>query len=296
MTSIDAWRAAGTTVRVMGLDLFVRDVPAPPEHGSRTPLLIFHGFPTSSHDWHLAVPVLAAERRVVLFDFPGYGWSDKPAEYSYSLHEQADAALGVCRALDLTSAHLVAHDMGTSVATEWLARREQGLLPFKPQSLLLMNGSVHIDLAELTLSQRLLRSPLGPTFARNARFATFRWQLRRILAKPVPDEELEAMWALMTRADGRDRMMQIMSYIGERTRFARRWIGALERLDLPARILWGDQDPVAVLAIAEALADETPGAALHTLDGLGHYPQLEDPAAVTSALNSWLFEVDHATL
>jgi pimeloyl-ACP methyl ester carboxylesterase len=45
-------------------------------------------------------------------------------------------------------------------------------------------------------------------------------------------------------------------------------------------VLWGRRDPVAVPAIAEALAGETPGARLVWMEDLGHYPQLEDPARV----------------
>ena len=284
--SVAAWREQGRIVEVERHQVFVLDTGP---KGEGTPLLIFHGFPTSSHDWHLALPLLAAPRRVVPFDFLGYGLSDKPPKYSYSLFEQADLALAVCRSVGLESCHLLAHDMGTSVACEWMARRERGLLPVDVRSLTLSNGSAHIELAKLTPSQRVLRSPLGPLFARNARFGTFRWQLRRILGKPVADEELEAMWFLMTRADGRHRMVQIMSYIAERFRFWDRWIGALTRLhDLPVQVLWGTEDPVAVTAIADQLVAEIPDAVDVRLNGLGHYPQVEDPAAVADAMNSWL--------
>ena len=285
--SVAAWRAAGTFVDIGGHAVFVRDTG--PHQGSATPLLVFHGFPTSSHDWHLALPLLAAHRRVVLFDFLGYGLSAKPADASYSLFEQADLAIAVCRAVGLTRCHLIAHDMGTSVACEWMARRERDLLPIEITSLTLSNGSVHIELAQLTPSQRILRSPLGGFFARNARFATFKWQLRRILGKPLPDEEFEAMWHLMTRDDGRDRVIQIMSYIAERFRFWDRWIGALTRLhDLPVQILWGTEDTVAVPAIADQLVAEIPEAVDVRLPGLGHYPQVEDADAFAGAVNSWL--------
>jgi pimeloyl-ACP methyl ester carboxylesterase len=69
----------------------------------------------------------------------------------------------------------------------------------------------------------------------------------------------------------------ISSYLDERTRFRERWIGALRKLDLPAHVLWGRRDPVAIPAIAEALAETIPGARLTWLDELGHYPMLENP-------------------
>src|SRR5205085_11567252 len=113
-------------------------------------------------------------------------------------------------------------------------------------------------------------------------------QLRRILGRPVPDEELEDMWTLLRHHDGHLRLPATISYIAERHRFWHRWIGALTRLDIPALILWGTKDPVAVRAIAERLAGEIPGARLEWLEGLGHYPQLEDPTAVAAALRQFL--------
>jgi pimeloyl-ACP methyl ester carboxylesterase len=185
----------------------------------------------------------------------------------------------VLAALEVKQAHLVAHDMGTSVATELLARRERNLCAVELASLVLSNGSVHIDLASLTLGQRLLRSPLGPAFTRVSGRAVFKLQIRRVFAKPPPDEVLDAMWDLIAREDGAALFPQIVRYLDERQRFARRWIGALERFDRPALVLWGALDPVAVLAIAETLAREIPRAEKVVLPRVGHYPQVEDPGA-----------------
>jgi pimeloyl-ACP methyl ester carboxylesterase len=230
---------------------------------------------------------LAGSRRVVLFDFLGFGFSDKPAEHGYSLFEQADVALAVARELGLARVHLWAHDMGTSVATELLSRRERGLLPLEVASLVLMNGSVHVELAHLTLGQRALASRLGPMFARLNNRLTFQAQLRRVFARSPTDEELEAMWLLVAREDGVARLPQIIRYIEERTRFRRRWIGALERFDRPALVAWGRRDPVAVVAIAEQLARDIPGAELRLWNDLGHYPQVEDAGRVVRDLTAF---------
>jgi pimeloyl-ACP methyl ester carboxylesterase len=73
--------------------------------------------------------VLAKSRRVIVHDHLGFGLSDKPAEYSYSLMEQAAYAVGVWRKLGIRRGHLLANDYGTSVATELLARHVRGMLP-----------------------------------------------------------------------------------------------------------------------------------------------------------------------
>ena len=272
-------------VRVREMSVFVVDEGA----GELPPLLLLHGFPTSSHDWQGVWPLLTARRRVATLDFPGFGFSDKPADYSYSLLEQADVVELVARELGLSRVSLWAHDMGTSVATELLARREAGLLHFEIDRLILMNGSVHAEMASLTAGQRLLRRPLlGPLFARVATRATFRAQMKRVLARPVSPDELDRQFELMRLNDGQLRLPKIMGYYAERMHFRRRWIGALERFDRPALILWGMRDPVAVPAIAEQLARETPGAKLEWLDGVGHYPQLEAPDLAAAQVEKFL--------
>ena len=67
-------------------------------------------------------------------------------------------------------------------------------------------------------------------------------------------------------------------------RFRERWVGALEHLDIPAHILWGRRDPIAVPAIAEALAGEIPNARLTWLDEEGHFPMLEAPDKWAAAI------------
>jgi pimeloyl-ACP methyl ester carboxylesterase len=281
--SVRAWEARGAYDSVAGLEIFHVEIG----RAGADAVLVLHGFPTSSHDFHLAVDRLG-DRRILLLDLPGYGLSDKPVDYGYSLFEQADVVECYLRHLGVTAAHLVAHDMGTSVACELLARRERGLLSFEPRSLLLMNGSVHIEMARLTPSQRLLRSPAKRVFARLGSWPIFRAQLRRILGRPLADDELRAMWAQLQHRDGKQRLPEIIRYVDERARFAGRWIGALTRLDIPGHVLWGPRDPVAVIAIAERLAAEIPDARLERLEGLGHYPQLEDPERTAEAIERWL--------
>lgn len=291
---VSNWQARGTTHRIFGRDVFaVTEGPV-----TSDPILILHGFPSSSRDFLPALPRLAERRRVVVHDHLGFGLSDKPAGYSYSLLEQAEVALGLWRSLGIARGHLVAHDYGTSVATELLARRERGLCPVDFASVTLCNGSVHLDLAQLTPSQRLLRHPrIGPIFARLASRPVFVAQIRRILGDPhrVPESELYAMWEGLVRDGGRERLPALSGYLNERVRFAARWIEPLTRLDLACHVLWGQRDPVAVPAIAEQLAREIPGATLTWLGDLGHYPMLEAPDRWADAVLDFIDRVERET-
>lgn len=288
---LERWRARGRLVRVFGRGVFVVDEAAPA--AARTPIVVLHGYPTSSLDYERALPLLADGRRVVVHDHLGFGLSDKPTDHGFTLIDQADVALGVWRELGVTRAHLVAHDYGTSVATELVARRERGLLPIELASLTLCNGSVHIELARLKLTQRLIKSrAAGPALARLFSRRLFTAQLRSVLARPdaLSDAELAAHWEALEHNDGRRVIPEVSRYLDDRWRFWHRWIGALTRLDLPTHVVWGRRDPVAVPAIAEQLAREIPGARLTWLEALGHFPMLEGPTAWAAAVLGALAE------
>jgi len=288
--SPEAWRARGREITIPDGRVFVVDLPAP---NADTPVLVLHGFPSSSWDFAEAATRLAARRRVVLFDFLGFGLSDKPEDHGYSLFEQAEVAIAVAAHAKISRLHVWAHDMGTSVATELLARRERGLLPFEIASVTLMNGSVHVEMAHLTAGQIALKSPVGDLFARFAGTRrVFGAQLKRIFARPLAEETIDAMWSLLSRADGHLRLPKTICYIEERARFRRRWIGSLERVDLPVLVAWGAKDPVAVMAIGERVAAAVPNAELVRWEDLGHYPQMEDPDRVAAEVEAFLARCD----
>jgi pimeloyl-ACP methyl ester carboxylesterase len=283
--SVETWRSRGRLLPTRDGEVWTLDVPG--ADPAATPVLVLHGFPSSAFDFADAIDRIAPRRRVVALDFPGFGLSCKPRDHGYSLFEQADVVLEVARAVGLERAHVWAHDMGTSVATELLARRERRLCPLGIESVTLMNGSVHVELAHLTLGQKLLRSPLRNLFVRLSSRSTFEAQLRRTFGREPDEATLHAMWDLLSRDDGVARLPATIGYVEERRRFRRRWIGALERCDVPLLVAWGRRDPVAVMAIAEKLARGTPGARFETWDDLGHWPQVEDPARVVATVGAF---------
>ena len=88
----------------------------------------------------------------------------------------------------------------------------------------------------------------------------------------------------MLNNQGRRTLHKIAGYMKERERMGDRWTGPLHRLDLPFKVIWGKQDPIAVYAIAQKLCQCNPSVSLCTLEDVGDYPQLEDPAKVAQCL------------
>jgi len=270
---------------VLGHAVFVVDRP-PVDGDAGPPVLVLHGFPTSSHDWHRVVDRFAGRRRVVLPDLLGFGLSDKP-DRRYSLFEQADLVEAVAGHLRLDEVALVTHDMGDSIGGELLARSLDGTLGFAVTRRVLTNGSIYLDMAHLTDGQQLLLSLPDERAAEGPGRETLAQALRATFApgSPVPDDDVETAADLIGR-DGGDRLLpRTIRYIEERQEHERRWTGAIERHPSPLSIVWGDADPIALWPMAERLHEARPEATLVRLRSVGHYPMLEAPDAFAAALD-----------
>ncbi len=281
MTDWLGWQASGAIVNLGDLGLFVRQAGAGPD------LVCFHGFPTSSYDWHRLLPLLAGRFRVTVFDFPGYGLSDKPPDRDYSIFRQCDAAQALLDKLEIHRAHLLAHDMGVTIACELLARLDAGQSALTLDTVTLLNAGLYMDLHRPLVTQRLLRTPrLGAVVGRLAGRWLFMHQYPKVYAAPADFDaaHYESQWQLLIHNHGRRVLHNIAGYMRERLRHHRRWIGALKACPVPLTLVWGMADRIAVPAILERAACELPAARIVHLPAIGHYPQLEAPAEVARAL------------
>jgi pimeloyl-ACP methyl ester carboxylesterase len=273
---VDVWQARGQLVDVFGRRLFMRTATG------QGPLLLFlHGYPSSSYDWRHLLDLLP-QNEFACFDFLGFGLSEKPRDHVYSLFEQADLVEGIVRLLDAEEVVLVAHDMGTSVATELLARDIEGRLPFGLRSVLLLNGSMVLERASLTPSQKVLRSRFGAVAARLSNERSFRAQFGRLFSPdhPLSREEAADQWALLAHGGGNRILHRLTYYLHERVTHAERWHGALRDWGGELELAWGMRDPVSTVAVLDAVLGLRPHARVTRFDELGHYPQLEAPEAV----------------
>src|ERR1700735_2379010 len=113
ITTSTGWEAIGRHRDLAGYRVFTIDAPSlgPEVH---EPLLILHGFPTSSFDFTEVLDGLRAGRRGLLLDDLGYGLSAKP-DAPYTMALQADIAMAFVAELGLTRFALLTHDMGDTV-------------------------------------------------------------------------------------------------------------------------------------------------------------------------------------
>jgi pimeloyl-ACP methyl ester carboxylesterase len=283
-TRVAEWRERGSDEEFDGrrIHVFERD--------GQGPLLLFlHGFPSSSYDWRLLLD-RSAEHAALAPDFLGFGLSEKPRDHDYTLHWQADMVEELVRRRDPRPVFIVAHDMGTSVATELLARDLDDSLGMELGGCLLLNGSMVQDAASPTVGQRLLRSAVGPLFSRLSSERFFRQQFGSIFSAdhPLTEEEAEDQWALICAGGGRTLGHKTIRYMEERFRHAERWHGALTNWPKPLGLAWGMLDLVATENVMDAVIELRPAADVTRFEDLGHYPQIEDPQRVADVLRAAL--------
>jgi len=278
MTS-NEWKSKGTFIQVNNNRLFVIDTNND-SNTSQKSMVILHGYPTSSFDYYKVLPELSKNYRVILHDHLGFGFSNKPEDIDYSLIKQADIALELWRQLGLKKIYLFAHDYGTSVATEIIARYNANELDIEIVQLIITNGSIHIELSQLRTIQKLLKHKiLGKYVAKLTNFPIFRKNMKNIYfdSSKVTDNELKEMWKLIELNGGRKVIHKLTQYINERYLHWNRWVGALKKTQIPTKIIWAKNDPIAVVAIAELLSKEIPNNTIYWLENTGHFLMLENP-------------------
>jgi pimeloyl-ACP methyl ester carboxylesterase len=284
ITTPTDWEAIGTHRPLCGERIFTIDAPSigPERH---VPLLVLHGFPTSSFDYAAVLDGLRAGRRVLLLDMVGYGLSSKP-DRSYSMALQADVAADFVAALGIERLALLTHDMGDTVGGELLARRAEGTWAVEVTQRVVTNGSIYIEQAQLTNGQQLLLGlpdellppgiPIDAGSITRSLRETFSPQTPPVPAG-WPEDPVPAAAAQVVHADGHLMLPRLIRYIEERRANERRFTGAIERDPSPLHVVWGLDDPIAVPSMVDTLLAARPDATASRLNGVGHYPMVEAP-------------------
>ena len=248
-------------------------------------LLILHGFPESSYSFSKVLDHFKSRfKRIVLFDFLGFGLSDKPKTgFNYSILAHADTAEMLWRAVSVQGGHLLCHDMGTSVGTELLYRQKLGLLKcFKKfQSITFTNGSMAIEFTKLRIAQKfLLNKTTGPYFSKLVNKTIFKHQVRSAHGNErLSGEDIDDMWSYMIQNGGKSISHLIIQYYRDRMAYEQsRWLPTLQQAIIPIHLCWGADDQVAPLNMVNYLSNEIcPQATLTIIDNAGHFPHIGSP-------------------
>lgn len=291
---VTEWKKSGQSFQHNGHNVFYHDVKG---SGLQDDVLvIFHGYPTSSFDFiQVWDELLQKFGRVIVPDFLGFGLSDKPVGYEFSVMDMANLVEALLKHLKVKSFHVLSHDLGDTVAQELIARYNEakGQPKLDMQSVCLLNGGILPENHEPRLTQKLLLNPYSaPIVMRLMNYRTFRKALCECFgSKTQPTEEdLNDHWALIRYNDGHLVQYGLIQYIHERFANRERWVGALQETKLPLHLIYGPSDPVnpptTFLARYKKLIPNSGITELPT--DRSHYPHAEDPQGVLEAYFKFL--------
>ncbi len=247
--------------------------------GEGPPALFVHGLPTAKELWFPVLAALGPRVRAIVPDLIGYGASEKPDRGLH--HREQAAALDALRAhLGLDRLALIAHDLGASVAVDYMRDHAAAV-----DRLCLMSPPIYPDFREPPVV-RLLRRPLvGPALLSVGTSSLFTLAMRRGLAHP------ERLTARLHRA-------MVAPYAGRGGRRALRrnlWWGRpaevfadypaiLRGITAPTLVLHGLEDPYIPVEHARRVARDVAGARVIVLDRASHFLPIDAPDEVAAAL------------
>lgn len=252
------------------------------------PLVLVHGFPTSSIDFFDLTHELGDDFDIYLLDFPGYGLSDKPPEpYVYSLYD--DARLLVHAITDvwkLTEFRMLTHDRGSSVGMIALGMLAALDPPALPADLIVTNANIYLPLSNLTLFQTAL---LDPETGRATAAATTPETLAAGMGASVfmprrklADPEITALAKCFAHNDGVRVLPDTIQYLHERAADETSWLQALSGSQVNTTVVWGLHDNVAPLRVPnhvwQTYLKNKPGRNRYwVIPGADHYVQCDAP-------------------
>lgn len=283
----------GTRVRVL----------AAGEQGAGPPVVLVHGLGGSATNWLELMPLLAARRRVLALDLPGFGETAPPRSTTPRPAALAGVLATFLRGLDAGPVVLVGNSMGglvsTLVAGEQpdLVHRLVLLAPSLPQA----GGVPRVTKVMVGAFLPMLVPAVGrAVLARRAQRLTAEQRyddlLSRIVARRdlVPDRmhrvgvqsaarTTELAWrtpSFVTAAGG---LASLLVGSGRR-----RTEAALEPVRVPTLLLWGDRDQLVLRAAIDATQARLADVEVHVLEGVGHVAMLEVPSRTAELVEDFL--------
>jgi pimeloyl-ACP methyl ester carboxylesterase len=268
-----------------GHSLSVHDYPGRGAEGEKPPLVLMHGFPDSVRLYDQLIPELKG-RRIVAFDFLGWGDSDKPHPHDYTFAEQERELDAVVRSLNLGSIVPVAHDGSGPPAINWsLAHRDQvaGLVLLNtfysampttnpPEAIRLFSDPAYNALTEAIGKNEQVNRWL------------FHWQVGKFMSSPATRKRvLSVLWRQFRSAQpafaslNRDLIPAIAADTAR--------TGELNGFDRPVRIVFGARDPYLNEGMARSFHELFPTSDLFLLPAR-HYVQVDAPARVAQLIQS----------
>ncbi len=269
--------SSGADVQVDDLTLHYREL------GSGSPVLLLHGWPTSSYLWRGVMPAIAESNRVIALDLPGFGGSSKPTDADYGFEFFGSALDGLLAALEIDELGLAVHDLGGPVGVHWALNRPQ-----RVTALALLNTLVYPEFSEAVMAFiRMCTEPDSRAFITSPEGLEAAMKLGVADESKLTAESIAAVQAPFANDDARSALADAGIGLdpGGFTEIAAK----LPSLRVPVRVVYGAQDRI-LPDIADTVARvqrDLPQAEVTELADCGHFCQEEEPERIGALLGGF---------
>jgi haloalkane dehalogenase len=272
--------------------------------GTEPPVVLMHGFPDNLHLYDRIVPYLCG-RHLILFDFLGWGQSDKPKRYSYTFDDQEAQLDAVIKQLGLQQPLLVVHDASGPAGINWALDHSH-----ETGGLVILNAFFHLtpslsapeaiaifaDLLEFRTARQV--EPTQPwSFARLSQAIAddsrmFRWlyfwQVGSFFRdKAVREEFLPVLYEQFDENPSTiPAFVKLNKNLGDSIKANSQRVPELVAFDGPVRIIFGASDPYLNAELAQDFHSILPTSDLFLLPTARHYVQMDEPERVAHLILS----------
>ena len=258
-------------------------------------LLLPHGYPCSSFQFRNLMQLLADKWRLVAPDFPGFGYSDTPKEFSYDFDGYAKFLSDFADALGLETFALYLHDYGSQIGFRVAMARPESIT-----GLIIQNGDIYEDVLGPKYDglKEYWKSPT-PEGRQQLYDAVSEEGFRKEFVGEISPELTERLapdlWKLaslqLLTPERRDIMVGLMEGLKENLAWMPKCQAYLRQYQPPTLIVWGPQDGYMPEASAKAYLRDLPHAQLHLLSG-GHWLLETHLREVAGLIRDFLGEYD----
>ncbi|MDJ0512418.1 MAG: alpha/beta hydrolase [Methyloceanibacter sp.] len=255
--------------------------------GSGDPLLLIHGFGSSTFTWRRIAPALATTHRVIAVDLKGFGQSDKPLDEHYSIFDQAQLIKQLILEKDLKDLTLIGHSYGGGISL-MLALDKDPRLEGRISKLVLLDTIAYpqnIPVAFKMMDMPLM-SHLGVRMVPPEMQARVALRLAYFDDSKIGEDTVETYAAPLRTIAGKHAVIQSARQIVPHglEEISKRY----STITQPTLIAWCDSDKIVPLDIGLELRRNMPTSRLEVIEQCGHMPQEEQPEATLRLIQNFL--------
>src|SRR6266436_4957731 len=227
------------------------------QSGEEPTIILMHGFPDNLHLYDRLIPYLSPPRRVIAFDFLGWGASDKPAGFPYTASSQVGDLDAVITQLRLQQVMLVAHDASGPPAIDWALAQSE-----RVAGLVLLN-TYYCAMPTLRPPEAiwLFSTPVVRSIARPVSRLFGNWLFRRMywwqVGRFIRDEDVRREFVPLlyqqfaARPSARPAFFRLNVDLLPTVRSRSTMASQLKQFRRPVRIIFGASDPYLNKGVAQ---------------------------------------------